>query len=259
MGGESSKNVSFDRKFENLYALSEGIFSYVGAIDSIADYLRGDNKENSSSASVSIATIPPSIFFGWNHKILPSEKLFEKNSENILTFGLDPLIGAEIKVDFVKTGQKRVPLLIFISKALKLITDRELSDVFFFVVELSCNFKLIGTIDVSDGSNNAAEASFEYALKISIGFHLEGSFWGIEYEAHLEGGLAGGLKISAKVATDNNGLYAQGEANFDGIAGKVIIKGRVSGWFIDEKIEKEWTGTIGKWDAPKKTDPFRIS
>ncbi len=258
-GGNSSKNLSFNRKYENLYALSQGIFSYVGAIDSIADYLRGDFKDNTSNASVSIATIPPSIFFGWNHKILPSDKLFENKSENILEFGLDPLIGAEIKVDFVKTAKDRVPLLIFISKALKLITDRELSDVFFFFVELSCNFKLIGKIDVGNSSNNSARASFEYAMKITIGFHLEGSFWGIEYEAHLEGRLAGGLEISAVVATDNSGLYAQGEANFNGIQGTVIIKGSVSGWFIDEHIEKEWTGTIGKWDAPKKTDKLRIN
>jgi len=259
-GGKSSKNLSFNRKFENLYALSQGMFSYVGAIDSIADYLRGDFKDNTSNASVSISTIPPSIFFGWNHKILPSkDELFENVSENILEFGLDPLIGAEIKVDFVKTAQDRVPLLIFISRALKLITDRELSEVFFFFVELSCNFKLIGKIDVGNGSNNTATASFEYAMKITIGFHLEGSFWGIEYEAHLEGRLAGGLEISAVVATDNSGLYAQGEANFNGIQGTVIIKGSVSGWFIDEHIEREWTGTIGKWDAPRKTDKLRIT
>ncbi len=248
-------DLSITGKVDKIYGISKQLFGFVGAIDKLADKLKGNH---TSDDAVSIAIIPPSIFFAAKHKIIPSDTLFYRKSEEVIEFGLDPLLGCEIEVDLVRTGEKRFALMIFISKVLKYITDRKLSDVFFFTVGLSMNFKLIGKLNLSENSSEV-NFSFEYALKISMGFHIEGSFWGIEYEAELEGSLAGGLEATARVGNDNNGLYTEGEVDFKGIKGTILIRGSVSGWIFDDQIEKQWSGVIGKWDAPIKTPRLQLS
>ncbi|GAA0719147.1 hypothetical protein GCM10009430_17870 [Aquimarina litoralis] len=226
-------------------------------LDKTADYLRGDHVDGSDKA-VSIAIIPTAISIAGYHKYIDSDAFYSKNKEVKFEINVDPLLGANIEVDLVRTGQKRVPIIIFLNKVIDKLTSKEISEVFYFTIGVSFNIKLKASLSANSGEAELiGKTTATAALTIKMGFHIEGSFLGFEYEALMEGKLAGNFDFFIEAGYRKKWFFNP-EVDFSGIKASILIRGSVSGWFIEEQIEAKYQGVIGKWDSPFATGELTI-
>ncbi|WP_299248351.1 hypothetical protein [uncultured Aquimarina sp.] len=261
---EGSRKLNLSKSVDTIYASAKKLFSFVGAIDRFSDSLLKDHDNDNTDRRhlrtnvVSIEVSPPAVSLGIKNKLVVEDKNIFDPLQNQweLDIKLDPIIATDIEIDVIQASLSW-PIILLLVKTVEKFTDRPLSDVLYFFIGLHFNFKLEGNMNFRNNTSEAKTA-LSATLDIRLGLNLKGSFIGIEYEASIEGKLAGTFVGEAKVVYDKQ-FYSEASLNFNGIEANFIIEGSVKGWILEKKVSKEFKTVLFAWDNPWSTGKLALS